>query len=321
MTIVLYVHGKGGSAAESEHYEPLFPNCEIFGVDYQAETPWEAGTEIRAAVERHSSKGNDIILIANSIGAFFCLHAQINKTVTKAYFISPVVDIKKVNGVKLNDEWLDFVGSHPVEWETPTHILYGSGDGLVPLESIREFAQIHNASLTVMENGEHWFHTDEQMEFLDSWIREHRYSFITLRERPELEKTAAKWFHSKWSAPEEAYLECMEQYLGGQTEFGWYLCLDGGRIIGGLGVIENDFHDRKDLTPNICAVYTEEEYRCQGIAGRLLNMAMEDLRAKGISPVYLLTDHTGYYERYGWEFFCMAQGEGEDYLSRMYVHY
>ena len=79
-----------------------------------------------------------------------------------------------MNGVELNDEWLDFVGSHPVEWETPTHILYGSGDGLVPLESIREFAQIHNASLTVMENGEHWFHTDEQMEFLDSWIREHR---------------------------------------------------------------------------------------------------------------------------------------------------
>ena len=112
----------------------------------------------------------------------------------------------------------------------------------------------------------------------------------------------------------------MVAYLSNDTEYGWYLCLDEGRIIGGLGVIENDFHDRKDLAPNVCAVYTEEDYRCQGIAGRLLNMAVEDLRTKGISPVYLLTNHTGFYERYGWEFLCMAQGNGEPYLSRVYIH-
>ena len=147
-----------------------------------------------------------------------------------------------------------------------------------------------------------------------------RYSFITLRDRPDLKNTAAAWFHSKWSAPEEAYLACMDQYLSHQTELGWYLCMDGDRIIGGLGVIENDFHDRKDLTPNICAVYTEEAYRGQGIAGRILDQAVEDLRVKGVSPVYLLTDHTGFYERYGWEFLCMVQGDGEPYLSRMYVH-
>ena len=52
----------------------------------------------------------------------------------------------------------------------------------------------------------------------------------------------------------------------------------------------------------------------------LLNMAVEDLRSKGISPVYLLTNHIGFYERYGWEFLCMAQGDGEPYLSRMYIH-
>ena len=61
--------------------------------------------------------------------------------------------------------------------------------------------------------------------------------------------------------------------------------------------------------------------RGQGIAGRLLDQAVEDLRTKSISPVYLLTDHTGFYERYGWEFLCMAQGDGESYLSRTYVHY
>ena len=105
-----------------------------------------------------------------------------------------------------------------------------------------------------------------------------------------------------------------------ETEYGWYLCLDEDRIIAGLGVIENDFHNRKDLTPNLCAVYTEEAYRCQGIAGHLLNMAVEELRTKGITPVYLITDHTSFYERYGWEFFCMVQGEDEPDLMRMYIH-
>lgn len=151
--------------------------------------------------------------------------------------------------------------------------------------------------------------------------KKNQYTFITLRERPELKDVAAQWFHSKWSAPTEAYRACMESYLRGETEYGWYLCLFGNEIVGGIGVIENDFHDRKDLTPNICAVYTEEAHRSKGIAGRLLNMAVEDLRAKGISPVYLLTDHTGFYERYGWEFLCMAQGDGEPYMSRMYIHH
>ena len=144
--------------------------------------------------------------------------------------------------------------------------------------------------------------------------------YITLRERPELKDKAAQWFNSKWGVPAEAYLECMEPYLSGDTEYGWYLCLDGDKIVGGLGVIQNDFHDRKDLYPNICAVYIEEEYRGKGIAGRLLDMAVEDMRSKGISPVYLVTDHTGFYERYGWEFYCMAQGDGEEEMTRLYIH-
>ena len=73
--------------------------------------------------------------------------------------------------------------------------------------------------------------------------------YITLRENPELMNPAAQWFHSKWGVPEEAYLECMQAYLSKETELGWYLCLDGDKIVGGMGVIEIDFHDRPDLTP------------------------------------------------------------------------
>ncbi|MBQ3098529.1 MAG: GNAT family N-acetyltransferase [Kiritimatiellae bacterium] len=145
-------------------------------------------------------------------------------------------------------------------------------------------------------------------------------TYITLRERPALEHTAANWFHQKWGVPKEAYLECMDAYLSGETEYGWYLCLDGDAIVGGLGVIENDFHDRPDLAPNVCAVYTDEAYRKRGIAGALLNMAVEDLRAHGVSPVDLVSDHTGFYERYGLEFLCMVQGDGEPDPTRMYIH-
>ena len=144
--------------------------------------------------------------------------------------------------------------------------------------------------------------------------------YIDLREHPSLMNPAAQWFNSKWGVPTEAYLECMEAYLNRETELGWFLCLDRDQIVSGLGVIENDFHDRKDLTPNVCAVYTEESHRCRRIAGNLLDMAVEDLRAKGISPAYLVTDHTGFYERYGWEFLCMVQGDGEPDMTRMYIH-
>ena len=85
-------------------------------------------------------------------------------------------------------------------------------------------------------------------------------------------------------------------------------------------MIDNDFHDRKDLTPNVCAVYTEEAYRGRGIAGRLLRLVVEDMRSKGVSPLYLVTDHIGFYERYGWQFLCMAQGDGEPELTRVYIH-
>ena len=146
------------------------------------------------------------------------------------------------------------------------------------------------------------------------------YTYIKLRERPEWKQAAAEWFHSKWNVPTEAYLDCMDAYLSGETEYGWYLCLDGDKIVGGMGVIENDFHDRKDLAPNVCAVYTEEACRGKGIAGQLLTIVVDDMKSKGITPIYLVTDHTGFYERYGWEFLCMVQSDGENSMSRMYIH-
>ena len=191
---VLYIHGKGGSAAECVHYGLLFPECEVIGLDYHTFTPWETGAEIRTAVEELKAMDKRVILIANSIGAYFSMNAGIDAMIEKAYFISPVVDMEKLItdmmrwanvteaelearkiihtdfGDDLSWDYLRYVRSHPIRWTAPTRILYGSRDNLTPFETIRDFAEKHNAALTIMEGGEHWFHTEEQMRFLDNWI-------------------------------------------------------------------------------------------------------------------------------------------------------
>lgn len=147
------------------------------------------------------------------------------------------------------------------------------------------------------------------------------FGIVRLIDKPEIKEMAAQWFHNKWDIPLKEYTKSMEDCLNKKGKFPqWYMAMEGNRIIGGLGVIENDFHDRKDLTPNVCAVYTEEDKRCNGVAGALLNYVCDDLKKKGIDILYLVTDHTSFYERYGWEFLCMVQGDGESDLTRMYIH-
>ena len=120
-----------------------------------------------------------------------------------------------------------------------------------------------------------------------------------LRDHGALLSRAAEWFHQKWGVPLEAYWESMEQCLaGGGPVPQWYLAMEGETILGGLGVIDNDFHNRRDLTPNVCAVYVEEAYRRQGIAGELLRHACADMAGMGVGVLYLLTDHTSYYNRF-----------------------
>lgn len=147
------------------------------------------------------------------------------------------------------------------------------------------------------------------------------YHIMNLREKPQWKQKAAQWFHEKWNVPVDAYLESIEESLNSENPVPqWYLAVKEEQIIGGIGVIENDFHDRKDLTPNVCAVYVEEEFRCRGIARKMLETVCRDMKEKGIDTLYLITDHDSFYERYGWEFYCMVQGDGEEEMTRMYVH-
>ncbi len=191
---VVYVHGKGGSAAEAEHYKALFPDSEVVGFDYQSQTPWEAREEFPRFFSEQRKRCDSLTLIANSIGAFFSLSSLDETLVDRAYFISPVVDMEKLIanmmqwanvtereltekgeiptdfGETLSWAYLCYVREHPIDWRVPTRILYGAQDNLTSLETISAFAEKLGAALTVMPEGEHWFHTPEQMRFLDAWL-------------------------------------------------------------------------------------------------------------------------------------------------------
>ena len=147
------------------------------------------------------------------------------------------------------------------------------------------------------------------------------YKIVNLQAKPQIMEQASEWFHQKWGIPKAAYVESMQYSFNNNTVVPqWYVVLNGETIIGGIGVIENDFHDRKDLSPNVCAVYVEEAYRKQGIAGKMLKIVCDELYRNGIDTLYLITEHTSFYERYGWKFLCMVQGDGEPELTRMYIH-
>ena len=119
-----------------------------------------------------------------------------------------------------------------------------------------------------------------------------QHTIIRLTDRPEYKESMAQWFHEKWGIPKQAYLDSMDACLKGECAVPqWY-----------------------------AVVYVEEDRRCRGIAGEMLHFVCEDMKGSGVPVLYLVTDHTSFYERYGWRFLCMAQGDGEPDLTRLYIH-
>ncbi|HRU98260.1 MAG TPA: alpha/beta hydrolase [Ruminococcus sp.] len=198
MKKVIYIHGKNGIADEAEIYKPVFSEYEVIGLDYKAETPWQAKAEFPKLFDKMCADSNEVILVANSIGAYFAMHSLAEKRISKAFFISPIVDMERLIldmmkwagvgekelvqrgeiktdfGETLSWEYLCYVREHPIKWHIPTEILYGENDSLTSLETITAFAERTGAELTVMSGGEHWFHTEEQMRFLTEWLAKRR---------------------------------------------------------------------------------------------------------------------------------------------------
>ena len=194
--VIVYVHGKGGSAQEANYYRKFFDdNFDIIGFDYKSEFPWEAKKEFEKYFADIFSKYNNVLLIANSIGAYFSLISLSNFPIKKAIFISPVVDMenlilnmlkrenlseeelksKKVIHTSFSEtlswEYLSFVRNNTITWNIPSTIIYSKNDNITSFRTISKFAEKISADLAIVENGEHWFHTEEQMLFLDNSLK------------------------------------------------------------------------------------------------------------------------------------------------------
>ena len=192
---VIYIHGKYGTAEEGEHYKKFFNKADIIGFEYTSEYPWDFQKEFSNFIDNIYTKYKKISIIANSIGAYFTMLSLTNKNIEKAFFISPIVDMEKLItdmmfleniteeelykkkeiktsfGEILSWDYLTFVRKNPIEWNVPTYILYGEKDNWTSYETILNFTNKSKANLTIMRDGEHWFHTDEQIEFLNNWIK------------------------------------------------------------------------------------------------------------------------------------------------------
>ena len=193
---VIYIHGQGGNAEEANRYKKfLSDEYDVIGFDYKSEFPWEAKVEFPKFFDSITQHYGKIFLIANSIGAYYSMLSLSDSPIEKAMFISPIVDMEKLIlnmmaqstvteedlhkekvietsfGETLSWEYLSYVRNHPITWHIPTHILYAENDNMTSLKIMTDFANKIGAHLTVMNNGEHWFHTEEQMIFLDNWLK------------------------------------------------------------------------------------------------------------------------------------------------------
>lgn len=193
--VIIYLHGKYGSFLESEQYKKNCVGFDIVGVDYNEFLPWVVQDQIKAVYNNLTKEYGQISIIANSIGAYFAMQTLQNCDIKKILFISPILDMEKLIldmmqwanvteqklcekgeiptefGETLSWEYLNFVRKNPIKWDIPTEILYAQNDNLTSRMTVDTFVESHNANLTVMENGEHWFHTDEQIAFLDKWMK------------------------------------------------------------------------------------------------------------------------------------------------------
>lgn len=184
----------GGNAQEVEQYKPFFVNYDCYGLDFDIFNPSEAREIIRNTFEDLNKRYKKVSILANSIGAYFSMLALQNSNLEKAFFISPILDMEKIIldimksagvtenelfekgeidtgfGEKLSWKYLSYVRDNPINWNVETEILYGENDNLTSIDTVNNFVKNHNANLTVMKNGEHCFHTPEQMEFLYKWL-------------------------------------------------------------------------------------------------------------------------------------------------------
>ena len=169
--------------------EPI--SCESIFYD-----PRHTVLEFREILSYAKKRRNEVALFAVSLGAWLGLQSFRNEKLSDCFFVSPILDMKYVISNIMRQtgvseellkqermiltparqpffwEYWSFVLNNPItKWETPSGILCAENDDMTPLCIVRNFAQKFDCDLSVMKNGEHWFHTPQQLDYLRKWIK------------------------------------------------------------------------------------------------------------------------------------------------------
>ena len=205
--VFLFLHGKDGCKEEAAVFADSASRSgwQVLGIDLPGHgdrksgsdpmLPWNAVPEFQSVMTYAKQHWKHIAVRANSIGAWFSMLSFAGEPIKKCLFVSPILDMEKLItnmmmwaqvseerlqkegqiptafGETLSWEYLSYVRSHPINnWNIPTSILYADLDNLTDRATVKDFAKRH-AKLSVMENGEHWFHTPEQLAFLKQWTQ------------------------------------------------------------------------------------------------------------------------------------------------------
>ena len=205
--LFLYIHGKMGCKEEAAHFAEIVcpKGYQVLSIDLPGHgertgemeqfVPWEVVPELQAVYGFAQQRWKKINLYANSIGAYFSLLAFQELKPEKSLFVSPILDMEKLIrdmmgwagvtqellkeageipttfGETLSWKYLTYGLEHRIaKWDSPTAILYAGQDHLTARKTVDDFAQRFGCTVTVMENGEHWFHTEAQLAVLDAWL-------------------------------------------------------------------------------------------------------------------------------------------------------
>lgn len=205
--LFLYIHGKGGNKEEAAAFSEIVcqRDFQVLSIDLPEHgqrkseidtfNPWHVVPELKMVMSYAKNHWQNISLYANSIGAWFSMLSFGNETLENCLFVSPVVDMKQlvskmmkwanVSEIQLQHEliiptdfgetlswnyWKYILENPIVKWKFPTQILYGEFDNLIDRDIIESFSHKFKCGLTVMENGEHWFHTPKQLDVLNDWV-------------------------------------------------------------------------------------------------------------------------------------------------------
>lgn len=210
--VYLFIHGKGGHKEEAESFAEIA--CErgyqVLSIDLPGYgdrkneienfVPWKVVPELQNVMNYIKQRWSSISLHATSFGAFCSLLAYQNENFKNVLFVSPIIDMVKLIqnmmmwsnvteevlekektiptdfGETLDWQYYQYVKENQIEsWNHPTQILYAGGDNLTDRNTMVAFTQKYECVLSVMENGEHWFHTPEQLAFLENWRKKNVY--------------------------------------------------------------------------------------------------------------------------------------------------